>query len=317
MDWQCLEDDVRPGYLLRTVISPPPRDRLPRRLGQLFAGLIMYGISDALLVLAGLGLDPWDVLHQGLARLTGIPIGTWSIFVGAAVLLMWIPLRQRPGVGTACNVVVIGSVINVVLAMVPAPHGLALRWLTLIGAVLLNGVATACYIGAGLGPGPRDGLMTGIARRGHSLRAVRTGIELTVLATGWLLGGTIGAGTVLYAVSIGPVVHLLLPRLTVARSPAAPGIPGTTGSPGGPGGHGWLSSPGARATDPLPIRRRGQRAMGRLPVPARRHRDQHPVQERHDLDADDLRTAGVPDTGPAGAAGPAVAVAGLPDHAAG
>jgi uncharacterized membrane protein YczE len=224
-----LEDNVRPGHLLRTAISPPPRDRLPRRLGQLFAGLIMYGISDALLVLAGLGLDPWDVLHQGLARLTGIPIGTWSIFVGAAVLLMWIPLRQRPGVGTACNVVVIGSVINVVLAMVPAPHGLALRWLTLIGAVLLNGVATACYIGAGLGPGPRDGLMTGIARRGHSLRAVRTGIELAVLATGWLLGGTVGAGTVLYAVSIGPVVHLLLPRLTVAYSPASPAAPGGHG----------------------------------------------------------------------------------------
>jgi uncharacterized membrane protein YczE len=306
-----LEDDVRPGQLLRTVISPPPCDRLPRRLAQLLAGLIMYGISDALLVLAGLGLDPWDVLHQGLARLTGIPIGTWSIFVGAAVLLMWIPLRQRPGVGTACNVVVIGSVIDLVLAVVPAPHGLALRWLTLICAVLLNGVATACYIGAGLGPGPRDGLMTGIARRGHSLRAVRTGIELTVLATGWVLGGTVGAGTVLYALSIGPAVHLLLPRLTVARAPGSPA------TPGGPDGHGWLCSPGARAADPLPVRRRGQRAVGGLPVPARRHRDQHPVEERHDLDADDLRTAGVPDTGPARAAGPAVAVAGLPDHAAG
>jgi uncharacterized membrane protein YczE len=222
-----LEDDVRRAQILRVLISPPPRDRLPRRLGQLFAGLILYGVSDAMLVLAGLGLDPWDVLHQGLARLTGIPIGTWSIFVGAAVLLMWIPLRQRPGVGTACNVVVIGSVIDVVLAVVPAPHGLALRWLTLVCGVLLNGVATACYIGAGLGPGPRDGLMTGIAGRGHSLRAVRTGIELTVLATGWLLGGTVGSGTVLYAVSIGPVVHLLLPRLTVARAPVSPVTPAT------------------------------------------------------------------------------------------
>jgi uncharacterized membrane protein YczE len=220
-----LEGDVRPAHVLRTVISPPPRDRLPRRLCQLLAGLVLYGVSDALLVLAGLGLDPWDVLHQGLSRLTGIPIGTWSIFVGAAVLLMWIPLRQRPGVGTACNVVVIGSVIDAVLAVVPAPHGLALRWTALTCGVLLNGVATACYIGAGLGPGPRDGLMTGIARRGHSLRAVRTGIELTVLATGWLLGGTVGAGTVLYAVSIGPVVHLLLPRLTVASTPAAQASP--------------------------------------------------------------------------------------------
>lgn len=212
---------MRAAQVLRTVISPPPRSRLPRRLSQLFTGLVLYGISDALLVLAGLGLDPWDVLHQGLARLTGIPIGTWSIFVGAAVLLMWIPLRQRPGAGTACNVVVIGSVIDAVLAVVPAPHALALRWLALICGVLLNGVATACYIGAGLGPGPRDGLMTGIARRGHSLRVVRTGIELTVLAIGWLLGGTVGAGTVLYAVSIGPIVHLLLPRLTIPGTRAS------------------------------------------------------------------------------------------------
>jgi len=131
---------------------------------------------------------------------------------------MWIPLRQRPGVGTACNVVVIGTVIDVVLAVVPAPHALPLRWASLLTGVALNGVATACYIGAGLGPGPRDGLMTGIARRGHSLRLVRTCIELSVLAAGWLLGGTVGIGTVLYAVSIGPIVHLLLPRLTVWTS---------------------------------------------------------------------------------------------------
>lgn len=208
------------------AISAPPRDALARRLSQLFTGLILYGVSDALLVLGGLGLDPWDVLHQGLARRTGIPIGTWSIIVGAAVLLMWIPLRQRPGVGTACNVVVIGSVIDVVLAVVPAPHGMPLRWAALLAGVLLNGVATACYIGAGLGPGPRDGLMTGIAARGHSLRVVRTGIELTVLATGWLLGGTVGVGTVLYAVGIGPLVHLLLPRLSIRPAPLA-----TAGSP--------------------------------------------------------------------------------------
>jgi uncharacterized membrane protein YczE len=212
---------VRLARAVQWAVSAPPRDALARRLGQLFAGLILYGVSDALLVLGGLGLDPWDVLHQGLARWTGIPIGTWSIIVGAAVLLMWIPLRQRPGVGTACNVVVIGSVIDVVLAVVPAPHGMALRWAALLAGVLLNGVATACYIGAGLGPGPRDGLMTGIAARGHSLRVVRTGIELTVLATGWLLGGTVGVGTVLYAVGIGPLVHVLLPRLTIRPVPAA------------------------------------------------------------------------------------------------
>lgn len=128
---------------------------------------------------------------------------------------MWVPLRQRPGVGTACNVVVIGAVVDIVLATVPAPHAWPLRWASMVAGVALNGVATACYIGAGLGPGPRDGLMTGIARRGHSLRLVRTGIEASVLAAGWLLGGTVGIGTVLYAVGIGPLVHLLLPRLTI------------------------------------------------------------------------------------------------------
>jgi uncharacterized membrane protein YczE len=205
----------------RLLVSPPPADRLARRMGQLLVGLVLYGVSDAMLVLAGLGLDPWDVLHQGLARRTGIPIGTWTIIVGAAVLLIWIPLRQRPGVGTACNVVVIGVVIDIVLAAVPVPHALPLRIASLLGGIALNGVATACYIGAGLGPGPRDGLMTGIARRGHSLRLVRTGIEASVLAAGWLLGGTVGIGTVAYAVSIGPLVHLLLPRLTIR--PAAGG----------------------------------------------------------------------------------------------
>jgi len=210
-----LEGEVKLGRLVRLLVSPPPADRLTRRLVQLMAGLVLYGVSDALLVLGGLGLDPWDVLHQGLARRTGIPIGTWTIIAGAAVLLLWIPLRQRPGVGTASNVIVIGTVIDLVLAVVPAPHALPLRGASLLAGVALNGVATACYIGAGLGPGPRDGLMTGIARRGHSLRVVRTSIELSVLAAGWLLGGTVGIGTVLYAVSIGPLVHLLLPRLNI------------------------------------------------------------------------------------------------------
>jgi uncharacterized membrane protein YczE len=239
-----LEHTVRPvlrppladqlGGAVRGLLRPPPADRLARRLGQLLVGLVLYGVSDAMLVLGGLGLDPWDVLHQGLARRTGIPIGTWSIIVGAVVLLMWVPLRQRPGIGTACNVVVIGTVIDIVLAAVPAPHALALRWASLLAGVALNGVATACYIGAGLGPGPRDGLMTGIARRGHSLRLVRTGIEVSALATGWLLGGTAGIGTVLYAVSIGPLVHLLLPRLTVrpgSRPARAPVDPASAGGP--------------------------------------------------------------------------------------
>lgn len=182
-----------------------------RRLLQLFAGLVLYGVSDAMLLLARLGVDPWDVLHQGLARRTGMQTGTWTIIVGGAVLLLWLPLRQRPGIGTLSNVVVIGAVIDGVLTVVPPPDGLALRTMLLVSGVVLNGVATGLYIGAGLGPGPRDGLMTGIAARGHSIRVVRTGIEAVVLATGWLLGGNVGPGTVLYAVSIGPLAHVFIP----------------------------------------------------------------------------------------------------------
>ncbi|HXH98252.1 MAG TPA: hypothetical protein VNH40_13680 [Gaiellaceae bacterium] len=195
---------------------------LRRRLVQLYLGLLLYGFSASLLVLAGLGLDPWDVFHQGLARHTPLAIGTWSIAVGAIVLLFWIPLRERPGIGTLSNVVIIGAVMDVVLAVVPAPHGLGVRVTCLVAGVGLNGVATGAYIGAGLGPGPRDGLMTGLAARGHSIRVVRTAIELTVLLTGWLLGGTVGVGTLLYAVSIGPLAHLFIPlfsRSSAGRRP--------------------------------------------------------------------------------------------------
>jgi uncharacterized membrane protein YczE len=185
---------------------------------------VLYGVSDAMMLLGGLGVDPWDVFHQGLSRRIGLGVGTWALIVGAAVLLLWLPLRQRPGLGTVSNVLVVGSVIDVVLAIFPAPHGLLLRYVLMVGGVFLNGVATGAYIGAGLGPGPRDGLMTGLAARGHSIRLVRTCIELTVLACGWALGGTVGIGTILYAISIGPVAHVLVPRFTVARrdSPAAP-----------------------------------------------------------------------------------------------
>ena len=193
---------------------------MPRRLVQLYAGLVLYGVSDALLVLANLGLDPWDVLHQGLSRQTGLAIGTWSIIVGAVVLLAWLPLRQRPGIGTVSNVVLIGLVINLMLAVTPAPHGLLARSLLLATGVLLNGVATGCYIGAGLGPGPRDGLMTGLAARGHSIRVVRTSIEVTVLAVGWLLGGTVGVGTLAYALAIGPLAHVFIPLFSRRRPPA-------------------------------------------------------------------------------------------------
>jgi uncharacterized membrane protein YczE len=210
---------------------------MPRRLVQLFAGLLLYGISDSMLLLAGLGLDPWDVLHQGLSRRTGVPTGTWVIIVGAAVLLLWIPLRQRPGLGTLCNVMVIGAVIDVVLAVVSPPHSLPVRAAVMVSAVALNGVATGMYIGAGLGPGPRDGLMTGFAARGHSLRLVRTGIEATVLLIGWLLGGTVGIGTLVYAAAIGPLAHIFVPLFS---RPAASAMSGM-----------GAVSPRARLSDPV------------------------------------------------------------------
>lgn len=195
---------------------------------QLAAGLVLYGFSDALMVLGGLGVGPWNVLHQGLARRTGLSIGTWTILVGAAVLLLWIPLRQRPGIGTLSNVVVIGLAVDATLALVAVPQGLPARWAYLLAGVVLNGVATGCYIGAGLGPGPRDGLMTGLAARGRSIRVVRTGIEVTVLAVGAVLGGTVGVGTLLYALAIGPLAHVFLPLLARRPAPApapAPSAP--------------------------------------------------------------------------------------------
>jgi uncharacterized membrane protein YczE len=184
------------------------------RLIQLFLGLALYGISDGLLLAAGLGADPWDVFSQGLSRSFGLGIGTWTIIVGAIVLLIWIPLRQRPGLGTLANVVVIGLIVNEFLSLVPAVHGMAVRTVAMLAAVLLNGVATAMYIGANYGPGPRDGLMTGWTARGHSLRVGRTAIEATALLSGWFLGGTVGVGTLVYALSIGALVHWLLPRLS-------------------------------------------------------------------------------------------------------
>jgi uncharacterized membrane protein YczE len=193
-------------------VLPPPRIR---RLGQLHAGLVLFGVSDGFLLLAGLGLDPWDVFHQGLSRRIGLGVGTWAIIVGGVVLMLWIPLRQRPGLGTASNVVVVGAVIDLMLATFSPPHALGARIALLVAGVGLNGVATGAYIGAGLGPGPRDGLMTGWARRGHSIRVVRTTIEVSVLAVGWALGGTVGVGTVVYALAIGPLAHVFIPLLAI------------------------------------------------------------------------------------------------------
>lgn len=188
-----------------------PRDRAAVRVAELMVGLFLYGISEALMLSPAVGVDPWDVFHTGLARITGIPVGTVLIIVGAFVLLLWIPIRQRPGLGTLANIVVIGVVLDLTLGAVPTPHALWARWAVFAAGVLLNAVATGLYIGAGLGPGPRDGLTTGFAARGHSIRVVRTSVEVTVLVAGWLLGGNVGLGTVAYAVAIGPLVHLTIP----------------------------------------------------------------------------------------------------------
>lgn len=182
---------------------------------RLLPGLVLCGFGLALMVLGDLGLGPWEVLHQGLSERTGVPIGTVGILVGFLVLLAWLPLRQRAGVGTLCNVVLIGLVVDATLALAPEPAGTAARWACMLAGVVLFGVGSGLYIGAGLGPGPRDGLMTGLAARGHSLRLVRTLIELGALMAGWALGGTVGVGTLVFAFGIGPLVQLFLGRFTV------------------------------------------------------------------------------------------------------
>jgi len=193
-----------------------------RRLVQLYLGLALYALSMGLFIRADLGVMPWDVLHQGLARWLPVSFGTVTIAVGAVVLLAWIPLRQRPGLGTVSNVIVIGVVVDAVLAVVPEQHALATRLGFLATGVVLNAVATAAYIGARFGPGPRDGLMTGIvARTGWPTRWVRTAIEVSVVAVGWLLGGTFGVGTLVYAAAVGPLVHPLLPLLRTPERPAS------------------------------------------------------------------------------------------------
>jgi uncharacterized membrane protein YczE len=191
-----------------------------RRLVQLYAGLLLFGLSSSMLLLGSLGVDPWDVFHQGLSRDLGLGVGTWALIVSAAVLLLWIPLRQWPGLGTISNAIVVGLTIDLMLAWFHSPHALAWRLVLMIGGVLLNGVATGAYIGAGLGPGPRDGLMMGWAARGHQIRVVRTCIELVVFAAGWILGGNVGVGTVVYALSIGPLAHLFVPLFTIKGVPS-------------------------------------------------------------------------------------------------
>ncbi len=233
---------IRTAYRL-PVMTPRQQlqaGKLPHRLLQLFVGLVLYGFSMAMMLRATLGLDPWDVLHQGLTRFVPLTFGQVTIVVGAMVLLLWIPLKQWPGFGTVANVIVIGLAADLALWLLPTPETLWIRIPLMIAGVLANGLAGAIYIGSNLGPGPRDGLMTGLAERsGRSLRLVRTSIEVTVLVGGWLLGGTFGVGTILYALGIGPLIQFFLPYVAVRVRPPGTGEQSDcgTGDRGGAEGH--------------------------------------------------------------------------------
>ncbi|NLF05101.1 MAG: hypothetical protein GX593_08915 [Actinomycetales bacterium] len=194
-----------------------PRDRVVRRYLQLVVGLALFGFSLAVMVRAELGLPPWDVLHQGVAERTPLTFGTVVIAFSILVMLLWIPLRQRPGTGTVANALLVGVFVDVGLWLLPEVSHLGLRIAMLAGGIALCGASTGLYVGAGLGPGPRDGLMTGLAARGIPLGAARVGIELTALAIGWVLGGTVGVGTLAFALLIGPVVHWSVPRMRIDR----------------------------------------------------------------------------------------------------
>jgi uncharacterized membrane protein YczE len=185
---------------------------------RLLAGLALFGVSVALMLQARLGVDPWDVLHQGIARQTGLSIGVVVIAVSVLVLAMWIPLRQRPGVGTLCNAVLVGLVVDATLDFLPAPTAMWARVAFLVGGVLGTGLGTGLYVGADLGPGARDGLMTGLAERGYSMRLMRTMIEIVVLVLGWALGGNVGPGTLVFALTIGPLAQYAIRLFTFPRN---------------------------------------------------------------------------------------------------
>jgi uncharacterized membrane protein YczE len=196
-------------------------DRPVERSVRLLSGLVLFGLAMALLVEAHAGLDPWNVFHQGITRHVDLTIGQVTVISSLALLVVWVPLRQKPGLGTLANALVVGPVIDLGVAWIPAAHGAAEQGLFMVVAILASAVATGLYVGAGWGPGPRDGLMTGLAARGLPLGAARAGIELSVLAAGWLLGGSVGVGTVAFAIAIGPLVHRALPWLEIREAPAA------------------------------------------------------------------------------------------------
>jgi len=191
---------------------------MTRRVLQLVIGLVLYGVGDGLMITAGLGVDPWTVFAQGLARHTGLGVGWITNIVGLLVLLLWIPLRQKPGVGTLLNVLLVGTAIQATVSVIPPVQGLLAQILVLIAGVVAVAIASGLYIGAHFGPGPRDGLMTGMhSRLGWPIWVARLTVEVSVLAVGWLLGGTVGIGTVVFALGIGPLVHVALPLLDTVR----------------------------------------------------------------------------------------------------
>lgn len=213
------------GQLIAWIVSVPwvhrfwPADRPLERLTRCVSGLALFGVGIALLIDADLGAAPWDVFHTGVSEHTGIAVGTVIILTGVALLLLWIPLGETPGLGTVLNAVEIGLVVDLVLPLVPEPDHLAIRLAMMTAGVVVIAIGSGLYLGAGLGPGPRDGLMTGLARRGVSIQVARTAVEITVLVVGVLLGGAIGLGTAVFALGIGPLVQICLPRLTMRETP--------------------------------------------------------------------------------------------------
>lgn len=195
-----------------------PKDRAVNRLVRCIVGLVIFGLGVAMIIDADLGAAPWDVFHTGISDLTGIPVGTVIVLVGIALLALWIPLHERLGLGTILNAVLIGVTVDVALPLIPGDLPLVVRIALMLGGVVVVALGSGLYIGAGLGPGPRDGLMTGLGKRGVSIRVARTGIELAVLVIGVLLGGKIGVGTAVFAIGIGPLVHVAVPRLAIDPS---------------------------------------------------------------------------------------------------
>ncbi|MFP3882865.1 MAG: YczE/YyaS/YitT family protein [Actinomycetota bacterium] len=197
------------------MFIPVRGKNLQRRFIQLLIGLVLFGVGIAMMLQSRLGLPPWDVLHQGLTEEFGITVGIWSIIISVGILVLWLPLREKYGVGTVLNAIIIGVVIDIGALVIPQPESVWWNIVLMLGGIVLIGLASGMYIGANLGPGPRDGLMTAIARRGPSIRLTRWGLEVVVLITGILLGGTFGVGTIAFAVFIGPIVQFFLPRWSI------------------------------------------------------------------------------------------------------